>query len=247
MPHVLIILDCCFAANAARDTAEGSSKEILAACGRGTPTLGVGERSFTQALIDELRAFGDEPFTVAMLHCRLVTIRWRLASTPIYASLSEKGQPSIVIAPHVSPLAPNAEPSSSGQDDSDSMQVDTPATSISSCTQKRVLVSLSVAENAPLDVGSWLRWLTHYTPKEISDINVCVRIESVYSSQSTLVIVSMPVPFWDLLPDRQAYGFIDFIDSGNFLVTNWYVVLFCIFITGHLQKRLHVRNGFCVS
>lgn len=57
IPHVLIILDCCFAANAARDTTEGTTKELLAACGRENPTLGVGERSFTSALIEELKAF----------------------------------------------------------------------------------------------------------------------------------------------------------------------------------------------
>lgn len=60
IPHVLIILDCCFAANAARDTTEGATKEILAACGRENPTLGVGERSFTSALIEELKAFGTK-------------------------------------------------------------------------------------------------------------------------------------------------------------------------------------------
>lgn len=59
VPHVLIILDCCFAANAARDTAEGTTKELLAACGRENRTLGVGERSFTSALIEEMKAFGE--------------------------------------------------------------------------------------------------------------------------------------------------------------------------------------------
>lgn len=39
IPHVLIILDCCFAATAVRDTTEGTTKEILAACGRESPNL----------------------------------------------------------------------------------------------------------------------------------------------------------------------------------------------------------------
>ena len=59
VPHVLIILDCCFAANATRDTAEGTTKELLAACGRENQTSGVGEHSFTSALIEELTAFGE--------------------------------------------------------------------------------------------------------------------------------------------------------------------------------------------
>lgn len=83
VPNVLIILDCCFAANAARDTTTGTTKELLAACGRENPTLGVGERSFTSALIDELKGFGSDAFTVAMLHSRLVTMRWRLEYTPV--------------------------------------------------------------------------------------------------------------------------------------------------------------------
>lgn len=99
MPYVLIILDCYFAANAARDTAEGSTKEILAACGRESPTLGVCDRSFTSVLVEEMQAFGKTPFTVAMLHSRLVTMRWRLVFTPIYALLSEHGGSSIAISP----------------------------------------------------------------------------------------------------------------------------------------------------
>ena len=34
IPHVLIILNCCFVANAARDAADGTTKEILTACDR---------------------------------------------------------------------------------------------------------------------------------------------------------------------------------------------------------------------
>ena len=98
-PHVLMILDCCFAANAARDTTEGSSKELLAACGRENKTLGVGMRSFTSVLIEELQSFEGAAFTVAMLHARLITLRHKLAYTPIYAALAEKGGNSIVISP----------------------------------------------------------------------------------------------------------------------------------------------------
>ncbi|KAL8680083.1 MAG: hypothetical protein Q9224_006976 [Gallowayella concinna] len=108
VPHVLIILDCCYAANAARDTSEGTTKELLAACGRENPTLGVGIRSFTSALIEELQAFGNSPFTVAMLHSRLITMRWRLAFTPVYALLSEHGGHSIELAP-LSALPPTAQ------------------------------------------------------------------------------------------------------------------------------------------
>ena len=105
IPHVLIILDCCYAANAARDLADSrTTKELLAACSRESTTSGVGYRSYTRALIDELENMSYsrspmKPFSAAMLHSRLMSVRWRLAYTPTYALLSELGGSSIVLNP----------------------------------------------------------------------------------------------------------------------------------------------------
>lgn len=205
---MLIILDCCFAANAARDTTDGTTKEILAACGRENPTLGVGIRSFTSALIEELKAFGDTPFTVSMLHTRLITMRWRLAFTPIYALLSEHGGNSIQLAP-----LPEAEATV------------TPSKS-SPCsprppepTETRVLLAVSVVESTVPDIAQWVNWLTNQAPWDV--INVQVRVESVFNSHSTLVLVSVPTHAWNRLPDKAAYQFIGFIRSDNLLPRPW--------------------------
>jgi len=230
VPHVLIILDCCFAANAARDTAEGSMKELLAACGRENPTTGVGHRSFTSALIEELHSFGSDPFTTAMLHSRLVTIRWRLRYTPIYALLSEHGGNSIHLAPLPAPKV--LESHASLQDHGDYTLGDDPMdlssndqspfstsaqqssrSSLNAGCATRVLLAVSIEHDAAHDVSQWVTWLTTQAPWDVTQVEVIV--EGAYKSHSTLVIVSMPVHAWDGLPDKEAYRFIDFVKSAN--------------------------------
>ena len=225
VPHVLIILDCCFAATAARDTTEGTTKEILAACGRESPTLGVGQRSFTSALIEEMQAFDGTPFTATMLHSRLVTMRWRLAFTPIYALLSERGGNSITICP-LSDVGASARPESQllaeleatdnsqeGQasmisDDSPSLQ-----TSQQQTVDTRVLLSVSVVQDAIHDVSHWVSWLTTAAPWDVTKVEV--KVESIFRSYSTLMIVSIPTYAWSRLPERPAYRFVGFIRSGD--------------------------------
>lgn len=229
VPHVLIILDCCFAANAARDTAEGSTKEILAACGRENPTLGVCDRSFTSVLVEELQAFGTTPFTVAMLHSRLVTMRWRLAFTPIYALLSENGGSSIAISPipqtSLSSIAELDCVKESSTDPYNNSTVELEGTvpensTLSSAlryqsSDTRVLLSIAVAQEAELDLAQWTTWLGTATPWDI--LRVDVQIQGVYKSHSTLVLVSVPIIAWNLLVERPAYKFIGFVRSQNLL------------------------------
>ena len=232
IPHVLIILDCCFAATAARDTTEGTTKEILAACGRESPTLGVGQRSFTSALIEEMQAFDGAPFTATMLHSRLVTMRWRLAFTPIYALLSERGGNSITICPLLN-VGASARPESQllaeleatdhsqgGQvpivpDDSPSLQ-----TSQKQMADTRVLLSVSVVQDAIHDVSHWVSWLTTAAPWDVTKVDV--KVESVFRSHSTLIIVSIPTYAWSRLPERPAYRFVGFVRSENIFQTDKY-------------------------
>ena len=146
VPHVLIILDCCYAGTAARDICEGTTKEILAACGRENPTTGVCAISFTSALIDKLDAFGSSPFTACMLHSRLVTDRWRLQSTPFYVMLSEGWGDSIQLNPRPAPL-PDREPPPRNP--------------------TRVLLAVSIAQEAALIVRTSLQ-----SSKRLADVNV---------------------------------------------------------------------------
>lgn len=231
-PHVLMILDCCFAANAARDTTEGSSKELLAACGRENVTLGVGMRSFTSVLIEELQSFEGTAFTVAMLHARLITLRHKLAYTPFYAALAERGGNSIVISPLPSSSSPSPQGSEcstgpsfntgtavamSAQEQAKTAN-DAPAalpTPVSLAEGTRVLLAVSVAEDVAHNVVQWVSWLTTTVPWDVSKVDV--RLECMYKSHSTLLLVSVPIVGWNRLPESAAYRFIGFIKSGNLI------------------------------
>ena len=216
-PHVLMILDCCFAANAARDTTEGSSKELLAACGRENQTPGVGIRSFTSVLIEELQSFEGAAFTVAMLHARLITLRHKLAYTPIYAALAEKGGNSIVISPLPKSPSPSPQGSECPTGLSSNTGIASPSipTPVSLAESTRVLLAVSVAEDVAHNVAQWVSWLTTAAPWDVSKVDV--RLECMYKSHSTLLLVSVPVVGWNRLPESAAYRFIGFIKSGNLI------------------------------
>ncbi|KUJ17234.1 uncharacterized protein LY89DRAFT_685147 [Mollisia scopiformis] len=57
---------------------------------------------------------------------------------------------------------------------------------------------------------TWAEWLRS-APNGIRDIT----IQGIYKSFSTLVLISMPVVVWDILPDNAAYSFVGFVQSGN--------------------------------
>ena len=84
---------------------------------------------------------------------------------------------------------------------------------ISSSVATRVLLAVSVSKSGRVDVAQWTRWLTTQAPGNVAEIGV--RLESVFTSHSSLVIVSVPTYAWVRLPERSAYQFIGFIKSGN--------------------------------
>jgi len=57
---------------------------------------------------------------------------------------------------------------------------------------------------------SWCDWLKS-VPKGAKD----VKIQGIYNSCSTLILLSLPVVLWDLLPRNAAYSFIGFVNSDN--------------------------------
>lgn len=98
---VVFILDCCFAASAARC---GGSKEGLWACNSEVTTTGVNDNSFTRNLIEELSSLSTSRFNIAMLHARLMR-RYRkpgphmLLTEPWYTYLGDTALASTEIAP----------------------------------------------------------------------------------------------------------------------------------------------------
>lgn len=77
-----------------------------------------------------------------------------------------------------------------------------------------VMISLALEDNQRLDLNAWEQWLSSFPA-----LAKYVKVQGVFKSHSTLLLLSMPVTVWDLLPDDQACSFVAFIRSNN-LVKN---------------------------
>lgn len=67
-----------------------------------------------------------------------------------------------------------------------------------------------------LDLSAWKECLLRQLPSEAKDI----KIEGIYGSFSTLLLLRVPVIVWNLLPQNPAYTFVGFITSDNMAVVN---------------------------
>jgi hypothetical protein len=92
-------------------------------------------------------------------------------------------------------------------DDSNSAPSPLSALTESRDSNPHVLIKIGLEHNhGPMDVKQCLRWL-----ESIPLLGKWANIEGVCPSHSTLMIVSMPVSLWDMLPDHPASTFITFI------------------------------------
>jgi hypothetical protein len=65
-------------------------------------------------------------------------------------------------------------------------------------------------DQPPMDTEQNLRWL-----KSIPLLAKWAKIEGVYPSYSTLIILSIPVSIWNMMPDHPACSFIGYISALN--------------------------------
>ncbi|KAG4437770.1 hypothetical protein IFR05_006755 [Cadophora sp. M221] len=79
----------------------------------------------------------------------------------------------------------------------------------------RVIISLAVEKHQKLNSESCQKWLTS-CPTLIK----YVKVEAVYSSFSALVLLSIPIFIWNLLPENAACSFVGYVTSPNFLGTS---------------------------
>lgn len=243
---VLILLDCCAGASSTAEAGNGVT-EVIAACGFETWTPGVSEHSFTRSLVDELRYWcGKSSNSVAMLHMRVLASmkHWKPRSsrtsnderrkTPIHSLLTNQGhsrsiqliplqlKPPLLtelpgsLAETPSSQSPGSDSGSPGFDDGKDLDSSQSSTSHvrSDLTFRapKVLISLSLEEDQWLSPDAWADWLENI-PAKIRSASV----EGVYGSYSTLVLLSLPVATWDMLPNDPAVNFIGFIRSDNLL------------------------------
>jgi len=224
-----------------------SVTEVIAACAFETFAAEVDEHSFTNALINTLAlASSGPPFSVAELSSRVLS---RLRSwtpsllidddgnnkkdangeyiferqprrTPIYNILCEsKNRRSIILTPRTYSNL-NSTPPPSSLCPSPYVGVDTPGSkkrkiSVEEQIQwPQIILSIRL-DSAQLEIDTWREYIRSL-PAEAQDI----KIEGVWKSFSTLLIVRMPVTIWNLLPDHGAYSFVGFVTSENLAFNN---------------------------
>lgn len=76
--------------------------------------------------------------------------------------------------------------------------------------QVLITVALEEQPDTELDLEQWRRWL-----QQFPSLAVYATVQGVYSSNSTLLILSVPVLVWDWIPEDPACAFIAYVYSGN--------------------------------
>ncbi|KAK3167553.1 hypothetical protein OEA41_010680 [Lepraria neglecta] len=232
---VLTLLDCCAAASSVAGAGSGVT-EVIAACGFETWAPLVGEHSFTRSLIDELRYWSyGPPLSVAMLHNKVLSrIKyWKprfgasgdheRRKTPIYMILANEGkQRSIELKPLPSQFDLAAElPSSLTQVSSSNSSTypelpgsdneiapDSSHSDLENQCSPKVLISVALEEDQWLLTSAWADWLRSI-PAIVKDAHV----EGVLKSNSVLILMSISVAVWNLLPKDPAITFVGFVKS----------------------------------
>ncbi|KAH7395585.1 hypothetical protein BKA64DRAFT_745783 [Cadophora sp. MPI-SDFR-AT-0126] len=62
-----------------------------------------------------------------------------------------------------------------------------------------------------LDMEAWKECLLRQLPPEAKD----VKIEGIFGSFSTLLLLRVPLEIWDLLPENRAYSFVGYVTTPN--------------------------------
>lgn len=240
---MLLLLDCCFAASAA-PIAGRAITETIAACGWEAIAPAPGRWSFTSALIEVLDEWIDHSFSVAMLHSKVLSVlkheqperrgqkkrKVECRRTPVYIHTSaEPGTPSINLSRLRSKESLEDKTKVGVQAASDgqvSSEVENPqnkpdAYSLDGLTSSEptgnlkvphVLISLALCEDQELELKACSEWLAAFPA-----LAKYAKVKGVYRSHSTLIIASVPVVIWDLLPENRACSFIGYVTSDNLL------------------------------
>ncbi|KAL7818469.1 hypothetical protein V8C26DRAFT_396352 [Trichoderma gracile] len=242
---VLILLDCCAGAASATFPTGNSITETISASSWDAIAPDPGRYSFTNALIEVLQEWRHRVFSAAMLHAevlarlkhpRPVTINgkhFEARSTPVHFMMTanhkapsielsrampvEKRSLSVPTIPHLdpetmgSPVGGNGFAATAGRaaNPADAL-AGAPVPSEPNEDTPHVMISLALEEDQRLDINAWEQWLNAFPA-----MARYVKIQGVFKSHSTLVLVSMPVMIWDLLPEDPATSFVAFIRSNN--------------------------------
>ena len=168
------------------------TKEYLVASGRNTKAIAGGDFTFTKQLAAALvrLSYDGKPVSILKLHAEL-SLERQLTISPIHVILTEPYEP-IILVPTISGTG------------TENPRVARPT---------RVLISVSLYTAETPDIGQWIRWLTSNYPEGVNKISV----EGIYDSNSSLMVLSLPICVWEALSANPAYSFIGFVHSKNLI------------------------------
>lgn len=222
----MILLDCCAGAASATFPNGKSITETISASSWDAIAPDPGRYSFTNALIEVLGEWRLKTFSAAMLHAEVLARlkhprpilingkRFEARSTPVHFMMtSDHRAPSIEMSRLIlndrRPPSPPRDTSPSdvplGRGPADGECYTEPNED-----KPHVMISLALEDNQRLDLNAWEQWLASFPA-----LAKYVKVQGVFKSHSTLLLLSMPVTVWDLLPDDQACSFVAFIRSNN--------------------------------
>jgi hypothetical protein len=197
----LVILDCCYASSSTVENSSGP--EVLAASTWHTTAGTALSASFTQSLINEMKRLNGNSASIASIYAQIhrnTKPYMDVAAYPIHApkigrdsiTLSKLGTPTVGRRSIIGPLQPKDE---------------------------RVVITVNLSDHngTPSDPAQWTTWLTSNLPSHVSKSQITV--EGIFDSDSFVMLVSLPLEVWTMLPDGDdAYSFVSFVKSGDLLL-----------------------------
>jgi hypothetical protein len=232
---VLMLLDTCTAASATTRSQHGSMEAIMA-CGFESKAPPPGEHSFTNTLIEVLDEWiNRRTFSASCLHAEILSrlklremrksregikLEWCVSPIHINCTQDSKALGIELCRRNILLVPPGLEEPQPFTTVIDEMDIDfnesntapSPLLSLSPSGKfqvPHVLISVALEENQPnLDVKKTTRWL-----ESIPLLAKWAKVESVFPSYSTLLILTLPVPVWDMLPDHPACSFIGYVTA----------------------------------
>ncbi|KAK0748567.1 hypothetical protein B0T21DRAFT_277822 [Apiosordaria backusii] len=232
---VLILLDCCAGAASATFPTGQSITETISASSWDAIAPDPGRYSFTNTLIEVLDEWRGKTFSAAMLHAEILARlkhprpilingkHFEARSTPVHFMMTSNHKaPSIEICRLVPPkpaksrrgIASSSVPTGRNwhQPFPSSMDDMIPMASEPNEDEPHVMISLALEDDQKLDLNAWEEWLAGFPA-----LAKFVKVQGVFKSHSTLLLLSLPVMVWDFLPDDPACSFVAFIRSNNLL------------------------------
>lgn len=210
--NMLFIIDSCSAVGMGIPDDSGGLKELFGACGINDVTSASESNAFTNCINMELN--------------KLRRQKSQLNISALYATLLKSYKDKLKSTPHRIALSPRATTESIdlhyGVDDAPDSTPPGPTTTQETLDfNTRVLVAIRLQNPALTPrVDDWTTWIKSHAPAGIIGVDVSlayVHPVSLHQSRSSLLLVSLPMVVWSLMPHHPACTFIDLIQSDNLL------------------------------